>query len=259
MNNNNRYHLLSVVLLLIIGGATPCGVGAAPADERTESITSDPLEAINRFNYGIHRIGDRLLLRPVAKIYTTLAPQPLEDGVTNFFRNLSTPGIIVNDLLQGKFRQAVDDTGRLVINSTLGLGGLIDVASRAGLKRPNEDLGQTFAVWGVPSGPYLFIPFLGPTGVRDGIGFVGELFLNPLFYLEDKELRLALTGVTLLDARAQALSIDKNIDAAVDPYVFIRNAYTQRREHLIKDGSTDEADLDRYYYLDDVDSLEAIE
>lgn len=246
--------ILAIALTLSLGVIAP---PAHAADAATKN--PDPAETINRASFAIHRVADKILLRPIAKVYHAVTPDPLERGIGNFLDNLAVPGIVINDVLQGKPRQAGSDLGRFIVNSTVGLGGLFDVASRTGWAKPNEDLGQTFAVWGIPSGPYLFIPLLGPTTLRDGIGQIGQLFLNPAFYLQDDTVRLSLTGTYVVDARTQLLNFDKNIDTAVDPYVFLRSAYQQRREHLIHDGSANDEDLNRYYELNDVESLEPIE
>jgi len=150
------------------------GCATTPRDDG-EPRNADPLEPINRVSYRIHEVGDRYVLRPVARGYRAITPQPVRTGIGNVFRNLGMPVVIINGLLQGKFAQAADDTGHFLVNTTLGIGGLFDVATRAGIERSDEDFGQTLAVWGVPSGPYVFIPFMGPTTFRDGAGIFASL------------------------------------------------------------------------------------
>ncbi len=256
---------LTAVLLL---GTAACA--STPRDAQASPETNDravaeqprnvdPLEPLNRFNYRVHRIGDRFILRPVARAYQSVTPQPVRTGVTNFMRNLGMPVVIVNSMLQGKFSQAVDNTGRFLVNTTIGLGGLIDVASRAGLERPNEDFGQTLGTWGVSAGPYVFIPFLGPTTLRDGVGTAVDAFAQPLFYYDNSSVRDKLVILAAVSARAGLLSIDGNVDSAADPYLFIRDAYLQRREFLIYDGNPPQDGVYDLYDLDELEDLEELD
>ncbi len=259
----------SVFLILsVLVGTSACA--STPRDAQTSAAIDgrevparprniDPLEPINRFNYRVHRIGDRFVLRPAARVYQNVTPRPVRTGVGNFLRNLGMPIVIVNSMLQGKFSQAVDDTGRFLVNSTIGLAGLVDVASYAGLERANEDFGQTLGVWGVASGPYVFIPFIGPTTFRDGVGTAVDALTHPLFYYNNSSVRDKLAILAAVDARAGFLSLDGNIDSAADPYLFIRDAYLQRREFLIHDGNPPQNDFYDLYDLDDLDDLDAPE
>jgi len=260
-------HRLATILFLLVTATacaatpvnddTPGNEAAVASDSETQRQRNvDPLEPLNRFNFAVHRVGDRFVLRPVARVYQTVTPRPVRTGLSNFFRNLGMPIVIINDLLQGKFSQAVDDTGRFLVNSTIGLLGVIDVASQAGLARPNEDFGQTLGVWGVEAGPYVFIPFLGPTTFRDGVGTVADAFLYPLFYYDNSSARDKLAILLAIDARAGLLSLDDTVDAAADPYVFIRDAYLQRRHFLIHDGDPPDDDFYDMYDFDDLDDLD---
>lgn len=222
--------------LLLLGLALTCLLPACatlPPGER------DPRDRFERMNRSVHRFNDALdrgVAKPVAKAYVKVTPQPVRTGFSNFFRNLTYPTVMVNDLLQGKGKAFVSDTARLLINSTLGIGGLFDPASQMGLPAGDEDFGQTLGRWGVPAGPYLVLPFLGPSSVRDGVGFAGDQFTDPKSYLSDPYARWGLTLASLVDLRASLLGTDEVLEQSFDPYAFVRNAYLQRREYQVKDG-----------------------
>ena len=174
-------------------------------------------------------------------------PDPVERGVVNFFSNLDELTNIANDLLQAKFGQAANDTGRFLINSTLGIGGLFDVASRAGLpKGEGEDFGQTLGAWGVGEGPYLMLPLVGPSTLRDAPSKYIDSFANPVSYMDDVSTRNSLRLVGLVSMRAELLGLDDAISG--DSYLFVRDVYLQRRDYLVKDGAIEDdfGDLDDY-------------
>ena len=197
----------------------------------------DPFEPTNRSLYEFHDAVDTAIVKPVAQAYIDIVPQLVRTGVSNVFNNLDDLFSAVNGLLQGKLDKFGDDLGRVVLNTGFGLGGLFDLASMVGIERGNEDFGQTFAVWGFPQGPYLFVPFFGPTTVRDGTGVVVRIALGPVGYIPDAPLRNSLYGVGAVDLRAQLLDAGALVDtAALDRYLFIRNAYLQRRRYLVYDG-----------------------
>ncbi|MEP7246586.1 MAG: VacJ family lipoprotein [Gammaproteobacteria bacterium] len=204
----------------------------------------DPLESFNRASYKFNDALDRAVLKPVAKGYKAIAPQFVETGVSNFFSNLEQPTVIVNDLLQAKFKPALSDTGRFLMNTTIGLGGLLDPASAAGLDRNDEDFGQTLGKWGVPSGPYLMVPFFGPSTFRDGVGSGADVFTDPVHYVERDAIRYSLDGVGLINMRAQLLQTEEALSQTYDKYAFIRNVYLQRREFLVTDGAVAPAPVD---------------
>jgi len=160
--------------------------------------------------------------------------------VSNFLANLSSPVTIVNELLQGKLKGFGTDTARLVINSTLGIGGLFDPATKLGLDAGDEDFGQTLGKWGVGPGPYLMLPLLGPSTVRDTFGRAGDQFAEPRSYLNDPYVRWGLTGLDLVDTRAGLLQTDDVLRRSFDPYGFVRNAYLQRRQFQVYDGNPPE-------------------
>lgn len=209
--------------------------GCAGGVRTTE--TADPAEPVNRAVFAFNRTTDRILLRPIARGYRAVLPDPAERGVGNFFDNLTTPASIVNNALQGKGQAAGTETLRLLINTTAGVGGLLDVAKRAGLPAKREDFGQTFARWGFGPGPYVMLPFLGPATLRDGIGGFGDGALHPLAHYENTSIRDKLVVLEIVDARASVLGVDQALDEAIDPYLFLRDAYLQRRDFLIFDGN----------------------
>lgn len=201
---------------------------------------SDPWEGFNRKVFVFNDTLDGYVLKPIAKGYKFVTPDVVELGVSNVFGNLGEVGNIVNDLLQAKIGQAGNDTGRLLINSTLGLAGIFDVASHMGLKKSDgEDFGQTLAAWGVDSGPYVMLPLFGPSSIRDGFGTGADSFLNPIRYVDHVPTRNSATFTDLVDTRAGLLSVEDAISG--DKYVFLRDVYLQRREFLIKDGDVEDS------------------
>ena len=186
--------------------------------------------------------ADRAILKPLAKGYRAITPQFVEDGIGNFFSNLNDPVVALNQLLQGKPGLAVRDTGRFLVNSTIGIGGLFEVADGLGLEKHQEDFGQTFGVWGIGTGPYLVMPFWGPTNPRDGIGsIVGSFGFAPR-YLNDVTSRNLTYALAIIHRRAQLLDAEKLVSG--DRYVFIRDAYLQRRDYLTSDGVVEDEFLD---------------
>lgn len=198
----------------------------------------DPLEGFNRVMYAFNEGLDTVLIKPAARGYDAVLPAPVRTGVTNFFGNIADLFIGVNNLLQGKPAEAAGDIGRVVINSTVGILGLFDVASAAGLEKHEEDFGQTFGRWGVGSGAYLVVPVFGPRTLRDTAGLVLDVTADPVANIGDVSTRNALTALRLVDARADLLPADKVIEeAALDKYAYVRDGYLQRRRNLIHDGN----------------------
>ncbi len=199
----------------------------------------DRLEKLNRQIFYVNERLDHYALRPAAVIYRKLMPNPLEQGVENFFGNLDEVGNVVNDLLQGKFKQAGRDGGRFLLNTTIGLGGLFDIAQRAGLaKSDGEDFGQTLAVWGVGEGPYLMLPLLGPSSLRDAPSKFVDSITSPYSYVDNVRTRNASRGVDLLVQRAGLLELDEIISG--DKYLFVRDVYLQRNRYLVNDGAIED-------------------
>lgn len=194
----------------------------------------DPWESFNRPVFRFNDVLDTYALKPLAQGYQKVTPQFVEDGVHNVFANIGDVGNLANNLLQGKLHNAGVDSSRLIFNTTFGLLGFIDVASRMGLQRNDEDFGQTLGVWGVNSGPYLVLPLLGPSTVRDATAKVPDSFLGPYPYIDHVPTRNVTRGVNVIDARARLLSAERMISG--DKYIFIRNVYLQSREFRIRDG-----------------------
>jgi len=212
-------------------------VGCASTQANVKKDPRDPFERVNRVTFKFNDVLDRHIVRPVAVGYRKVTPDVMQTGITNFFTNLTQPRQIVNNVLQGKFKPALSDTGRFLLNSTLGVGGLFDPASDAGLARSDEDFGQTLGKWGVPSGPYVVIPFYGPSTIRDGIGSAADIFTDPINYVEEDKIRYSVWAFDLLDTRARLLDADQALRGAFDPYAFLRNVYLQRRAYQVSDGN----------------------
>ena len=198
----------------------------------------DPFVDINRVVFGFNDYFDNLLLRPLAVGYSNHVPTPVRAGVGNFFSNIEDINTMANNLLQGKVGDAVSDCGRILINSTVGVGGLIDVASELGLEKHQEDFGQTLGVWGVEAGPYVVLPIFGASSVRDTFGFVIDSFANPVYYLEHDRARVSTYSVERVDWRSGLLSAEQLVTG--DSYLFVREAQFQSRDFAIKDGKVDD-------------------
>lgn len=210
--------------------------GCAALPPNTQKDPRDPFERANRATFAFNEALDRRIAKPIAKGYKRITPDVVETGVSNFFSNAAYPTVLANNLLQGKFKDALNDTGRLLLNTTLGLGGLLDPASAAGLDRNDEDFGQTLGRWGVGSGAYLMLPLLGPYTIRDGFGSLIDEFTEPRQYLSDDSTRLSLWAAVQLEKRARLLEADALLAQAGDRYVLVRSAYLQRREFQVLDG-----------------------
>lgn len=208
-------------------------VGAALGEENPR----DPYEGFNRTMYSVHEALDTYATKPVAQVYDKALPLPVKAGVGNFFGNVGDAWIGVNGALQGKFSDAGVDVARLLVNSTVGIFGLFDVASELGLEKHDEDFGQTLAVWGVQDGGYLFWPIIGPRTVRDTAGFGVDAYVDPVGRVRPVAVRNSLVALRAVDVRASLLPADKVVEeAALDKYSYIRDAYLQRRRSQIYDG-----------------------
>lgn len=202
------------------------------------SNPKDPYEEYNRSVWEFNRAIDKAILKPTAEGYKAVTPDPIEKGISNFFSNLGEIETIINDILQAKFGKAGRDTGRFLINSTLGLAGFLDPATEMGLEKEEEDFGQTLAAWGFDSGPYLMLPFIGPSTARDGIGFAVDkvALYSPYDEMDDSQTEWSLRALDLIQTRAQLLPLEEQLEQALDEYSLVRDAYLQRREFLIYDG-----------------------
>jgi len=197
----------------------------------------DPLERMNRGTHRFNDAIDRAVLRPVATGYRDHVPQFIQTGIDNVLEHLAFPTTIVNDLLQLKIKDTLIDLGRFAVNTTLGIGGLLDPASHFGIPRNDEDFGQTLGRWGVPAGPYVVVPFFGPSTMRDAPSIYadGQTDLRVALHV-DQSIEWTLAGLSLVNRRAELLPFDASFDSAYDRYAFIRDAWLQRREYQVKDG-----------------------
>ncbi len=235
----------NLTLSLKIGLISALALLSGCATTHQTGEVNDPLEGFNRAMYSFNDTLDKAVIKPVAKGYDTVVPSGISQGVSNFFSNLNDITVILNDLLQGKFSQAANDFGRFGLNTTVGFGGILDVATMAGHEKNNEDFGQTLGSWGVEPGPYLVLPFFGPRNFRDTAGLVGDIYSDPVTYVEGPGARNAFVGTRIVDNRANLLKAEKVLDeAAIDEYSYVRSAYLQHRLSLVYDGNPPEEDFD---------------
>lgn len=194
----------------------------------------DPLESLNRKFYAFNSVFDKYLLKPPAKVYKAVLPTFVRAGVNNFYNNIGMLPTVANDLLQAEGNYAIKDSWRFLVNSTFGIGGVLDVASTFSLPPHGNDLGLTFAKWGDKKSPYIVIPLLGPSTIRDGMALMFDYALfTPYPYIPSNALLYSLIGVRYIDIRSQLLETDRFIDEALDKYAFVRDAYLQHRNYLI--------------------------
>ncbi len=227
--------LYRMALVLLLG--TTLGLGGCATG--VDRDPRDPLEPLNRVTYSFNDFLDRALIKPLAKGYDFIMPAPANQGVTNFFNNIADIRSALNNLLQFKIGRAFSDVGRVAVNTTVGILGLIDVASNLDLPRYDEDFGQTLGVWGFGPGPFLVLPILGPSSGRDSVGLVVDWYTDPLrWILDDDTWRWRLRGLQLIDTRAGLLNASRVLEqAALDEYAFVRDAFLQRRQSLVYDGN----------------------
>ncbi|MBU8536451.1 VacJ family lipoprotein [Roseomonas tokyonensis] len=227
-------------------GLGACATRPDPRDAEAVAefrANNDPLEPLNRGAFFVNEGLDTLVLRPAAEMYRIFLPPEVRTAIRNVLANLRTPVILANDLLQGETQRAATTTGRFLVNTTIGIGGIFDRAKDFGLIGHTEDFGQTLAVWGAPEGPYLFIPVLGPSSPRDVVGFAGDVAMNPLTYTGNAEtweaINITRTTTTALDAREGLIEpLDQVRATSLDPYATIRSAYRQRRLVEIRNAPT---------------------
>ncbi len=232
---------------------------AAPAIASAQTAQSDPWEGFNRDLFAVHEGVDQAVLEPVARGYRAITPRPVRQGVLNFLRNLKGPVIFANDVLQGEFARAGTTAVRFGVNTTVGIAGVFDPAATMGLERHDEDFGQTLAVWGVDSGPYLFVPIMGPTTVRDGVGRFVDMAFDPLTWAEfdeADELRMTRGVLTGISTRELVLeTIDDIRRDSPDPYVTIRSSYGLLRDSAIQNGPGDVQDLPDFEEIDEPSAM----
>lgn len=207
------------------------------------SSNNDPFEGYNRAMYKTNKIIDQVTLKPLSKGYEAIVPDPAKRGVSNFFSNLKEVNTFANSLLQGKLHNAAASSARFVWNTTLGLGGLFDVATAMDIKADPEDLGQTLRTWGVSEGPYIVLPLLGPSTLTDSVGLVGDYYISPGYHYKwpNKTQQYSFTGLQAIDKRSKLNNLEKLLNnATVDEYSFVKESYLQRRAALVRDGKPDE-------------------
>lgn len=222
----------SLLFALVLSGLSACATTGSASSE-----AKDPYEGFNRAMFAVNE-GLDVVVKPVAQGYDAAAPLPVKVAVGNFFDNISDVWTALNNLLQGKGEQAFSDVGRVLVNTTLGIGGVFDVASDMGLQKHSEDLGQTLAKWGVADGPYFFWPIIGPRTARDTMGWGVDVSADPVWRLKNIPVRNSLASTRFVDTRASLLASDKVIEeAAFDKYNYIRDAYLQHRRSEIYDGN----------------------
>ena len=228
MKTHKLMHTVAAACL-VVGGLSGCAT--------TANNPKDPYEGFNRAMFSVNEKID-VVVKPVAQGYDAVAPLPVRAGVGNFFGNLSDVWTAVNDLLQGKGGQGLSDAGRVLVNTTIGIGGIFDVASEMGLEKHSEDFGQTLGKWGVGDGPYFYWPIIGPRTTRDTFGWAVDSSADLVWRVDDVSLRNSLVGTRFIDMRASLLPADKVVDqAAFDKYNYIRDAYLQNRLNEIHDGN----------------------
>lgn len=198
----------------------------------------DPWRNFNEHIFAFNDFFDQLIVRPVANTYTVFVPRFARQGIGNFFSNINDINVFVNDLLQMKLDAAFSDSGRFMLNSTLGIVGFIDVATGMGLEKNEEDFGQTLGYWGLGSGPYVVLPVFGSSNVRDSFGLVLDTLFNPIQYHDDASVRVSLFAIEQIDTRASLLSLDELVSG--NRYLFFREAYIQRRDYLVNDGQVED-------------------
>ncbi|MCP4299949.1 MAG: VacJ family lipoprotein [Gammaproteobacteria bacterium] len=210
-----------------------------PPEQRTDS---DPWEPLNRPLYSINTAFDKVTLKPIAKGYEKVLPRPVRTGTTNFMKNLVTPRSALNNFLQGKPAYGFSEIGRFLMNSTVGIGGLFDVATATGLEAHREDFGQTAAVWGVPDGPYVIVPFFGPKTLRHAVLLPVDIASNLLYHYDNSSVRDKLYILRSIELRERLFAAEKLLEDSKDQYITVRESYLQNREYQIYDGNPPEDD-----------------
>jgi phospholipid-binding lipoprotein MlaA len=236
---------LLLPLLVLIGGCAATETSEDAPEQEIVRAAHDPWEPLNRGMYAVNDTFDRFTTKPIARGYKAVLPSFARRGVTNFSQNLTTPRSMINNFLQGKPGPGFSDFGRFIINTTLGIGGLIDVATAQGMPVYDEDFGQTLAVWGLPEGPFLFIPILGPKTLLDAVSIPLDLLSDPLIHYDNSSARDKIYIVRAIDLRARLLTAEVLLEDSKDPYVTLRESYLQNRRFQIFDGnppSTEEED-----------------
>ena len=230
--------------VILIGLVAILSSGCATYSGNSLSDANDPLQSFNKPFFAMNDAFDTVLFKPLAQGYNAVTPKPIRDGVTNFFSNLNEIDNAINNLFQGKPDKFAISVGRLAINSTLGIGGIVDVASRMGLQHSPEDLGQTVGYYGAGSGAYLVLPLLGSSSIRDVPGRIVSMYLNPLAWLDDISFRNIMVGINAVDSRSNLLAKEEIArEISDDKYTLYKDAFLEEREFEISDGNLDNSDL----------------
>lgn len=240
----NRSPVINGIISIVLVWSCTIWSTSAAADQPSDI---DPYQTLNQKIFSFNIFLDDHIARPVAKFYVAVTPDPVERGIANIFDNLKEVTNVFNDLLQGKFTQAANDSGRFAINSTVGIAGLFDVASQLSLKKSDgEDFGQTLGYWGVPEGPYVMLPFMGPSTLRDAPSLFVDQKTDPLDYLDNSTDEAVTTALNVVNTRASLLEYDNLLSG--DNYTLIRDVYLQRRAYQVNDGEVEDEfdDLDDY-------------
>ena len=240
------------LFVALAAGILASGCATLPPGDPVEY---DPWEKMNRHLYRFNDAVDSVSLKPIAKGYRKVIPEPVRKGVTNFGHNLGAPRNMLNNFLQGKPRHGFGELARFVVNTTIGIGGIFDIATASGLEARPEDFGQTAAVWGVSSGPYIMIPFVGPKTLRDAVLIPADIQLDLLHHVDESSVRDRLWALRTIDLRHRVLSLEKLLLDSKDPYVTLRESYLQNREFEVYDGDPPVEDDDEFYddFLEDED------
>jgi len=251
MKNLNRRAICLATLMLILSLTSACATRAV------EDPVYDPLEKINRGIFAFNNKLDDYVIRPAAITYRSLTPNAVELGVSNFFSNLEDINVVVNDVLQGKFKQATSDLGRFAVNSTVGVFGVFDIGSRIGLEKNFETWGQTFGHWGIAEGPFIMLPLFGPSNLRATVGQVAGTYTTYPRYVNDRKTVFAVRALEIITLRAPLLSsIELVNQASLDPYIFIRDFWSRRhRQQTLDVELLVDLDEDELEQLDNIDSL----
>ena len=228
---------LFVILVLLIGASQLSACASTDvADEDSARVEYDPFEPFNRKVHKLNVTVDKYALRPIARGYKKVVPSPIRRGITNFFSNLTTPRSALNNFLQGKPKRGFNEIGRFLVNSTFGLAGFIDVASKGGVERYDENFGQTLSVWGVPDGPYVVLPFWGPNMASDVVALPVDYYSDLWTYYDNTSVRSKVWGLRIIDLRYRLLAADAILEDSADPYITVREAFRQNRTFRIYDG-----------------------
>lgn len=230
-----RHYLVVALMLLGMSQLSACATTDA-SDAESSYVAYDPLEPLNRKIHGFNTAVDKVALRPLARGYRKVVPSPVRRGITNFFSNLTTPRSSLNNFLQGKPKRGFSELGRFLFNSTLGLGGFIDVAGAGGLERYDENFGETLSVWGVPDGPYIVLPIWGPNMASDVAALPVDYYSDLWTHYDNSSVRSKVWGIRVIDLRYRLLSADSILEDSQDPYIAVREAFRQNRTFRIYDG-----------------------